>query len=82
MSGTVTQVNPGRAMVAVRTDNADYSVFEVIGGEEFEIGDNVSWREDTPLGGHQVVNRRTGERADVYFQNHYMSAQQVLQQLR
>lgn len=66
-------------MVAVQTDNGDYSIFEVIGGEEFEVGNEVSWREDAPLGGHEVVNRRTGERAD--FQNHYVSAQQLSQQL-
>ena len=81
MVGTVAQVNSRSAMVAVVTDRGDYSIFEVIGGEEFEEGDVVSWAEDAPLGGHNVRNHRSGDVADVFFQNHYISKNQLRQQL-
>jgi hypothetical protein len=76
MKGTVTQINPGRAMVAVRIDTGDYVIFEVIGGEEFEIGDVVSWPAETPLGDF-VTNHRSSERAGVVFQHFYVHANQV-----
>ena len=38
-------------MVAVQTENGDFSVFEILGSNDFEIGDEVSWANDTGLGG-------------------------------
>jgi hypothetical protein len=80
MRGTVQHINPVRGMVAVLTDDGDYSIVELI-GDEVEIGDVVSWTGDTPLGGDTLVNHTRNEKLDVYFQNHHVTSAQLRQQL-
>jgi len=46
MKGEVCEINQSRGMVAVQTENGDFSVFELLGGDSIEIGDEVSWQDD------------------------------------
>ena len=73
MKGTIFQINPRRGMVAIETENGDYSVFENINGEEFDVGDKVYWKNDTGLGSELVENLTKGRTFDVYFENHWVS---------
>lgn len=81
MKGTIKYINSQRGMVAVFTENGDFSVFELLGGDSVEAGDIVSWKNDTALGGELLTNHTQGERFEVYFQNHYVHATQLRQQL-
>lgn len=80
MTGTITAMNPGRGMVAVKTDGG-YSIFELTGGDEFEIGDKVSWQDDTALGSEYIMNHTRREQVEVFFQNHYVPPDQLRAQL-
>jgi hypothetical protein len=81
MKGTIKYINPSRGMVAVLTDEGQYSVFELLSGETIEPGDVVSWAHATALGGEWITNHTQGERYEVYFQNHYVNPSQLRQQL-
>lgn len=80
MEGTIAEINHRRGMVAVLTDSG-YSIFELLDSSNCEAGDEVSWKDDTALGGEVVTNRTQGWRSEVYFQNHYVSKHQLRQQL-
>ena len=79
MKGTVQQINHVRGMVAVLTVEGEFSIVELLGDEL--VGDVVSWKGDTPLGGDVLVNHTRGETFDVFFQNHHVSPHQLRQQL-
>ncbi len=81
MKGTITQINRIRGMVAVATESDGYSVFELLGGDSVELGDAVSWKDDTALGSEVLTNHTQGERYEVYFQNHHVNQQLLRQQL-
>lgn len=81
MKGVIKHINSARGMVAVLTDDGSYSVFELLGGDSVEIGDVVSWNNDTGLGGEEITNHTQGERFEVFFQNHYVHPDQLRQQL-
>lgn len=81
MKGVVRHINHHRGMVAVLTEEGSYSVFELLGGDAVEVGDIVSWKDDTALGSEQLTNHTQGECYEVYFQNHYVPASQLRQQL-
>jgi hypothetical protein len=68
-------------MIAVLTEDGSYSVFELLGNDAVEVGDSVSWKDDTSLGLEQLINHTQADRYDVYFQNHYVRASQLRQQL-
>ncbi len=80
MRGPVIKINRQRGMVAVDTDEG-YSIFEMLDDDTFEVGDEVSWSEHNPLGGADIINHTQGERYEVYFQNHWVSSEQLDQQL-
>lgn len=81
MTGSVVAVNPRRGMVAVLTEDGDYSIIEMLGDGLPDIGDPISWRGSTPLGGEIVRNLTQGQSYDVYFQNHHVLKSQLRQQL-
>ena len=81
MSGQVYEINESRGMVAIRTENGDFSVFELLGGDPVEIGDEVSWQDDTSLGSTRLRNITQGSSYEVYFQNHWVSKNQLRVQL-
>ena len=81
MRGAIHGLNPGRGMVAIKTENGDFSVFENLNDSEFEVGDEVSWPNDTGLGDEPLTNHTQAYRTSVYFQNHHVHANQLRQQL-
>lgn len=82
MKGIIHQINLQRGMVAVRTEQNDFSVFELLGGlDHIEEGDIVSWIGSTPLGGQQISNHTRNLSLYVYFQNHHVSYGQLHEQL-
>jgi hypothetical protein len=50
-------------------------------GEEVELGDQLQWNGDYPLGGDDVKNLTQHSVMDVYFQNHCVPKSQLRQQL-
>lgn len=81
MKGTIHHINASRGMVAVMTKNEDYSVFELLSGNDVSVGDVVVWTGDTPLGREFLLNQTSGGRFEVYFQNHHVHKAQLRQQL-
>ena len=81
MNGTVYEINRARGMVAVFTENSDFSIFELLDGDPIEIEDEVYWRNDTGLGPEVLKNITQDQSYEVYFQNHWVSKNQLKQQL-
>jgi hypothetical protein len=80
MNGAVAVINQSRGMVAVRTEQG-FSIFEIRSVDSFEVGDEVSWDDDTARGGEVIFNHTQGFSVEVYFQNHHVGESQVRQQL-
>ena len=81
MNGMVATVNPTRGMVAVLTNDGDYSILEMLGDDPPEIGDRFRWQGDSPLGGETVENLTQNITYEVFFQNHQVGRPQVPRQL-
>ena len=81
MKGTIFRINPKRGMIAILTQNGDYSVFENTSSEEFEIGDEVSWRNDTGMGFQKITNLTSNFTTEVCFENHWISKSNLSTQL-
>lgn len=81
MTGTISQIHAARRMVAIQTENGDFSVFELLEDAYFEIGDPVQWRNDTGLGSETLSNHRTNEQFEVFFQNHCVPESNLRKQL-
>ncbi|MFH0782361.1 MAG: hypothetical protein V2B20_10490 [Pseudomonadota bacterium] len=81
MKGTIYKINHHRGMVAVLTENGDFSVFELLGDDPVEEGDEIYWKNDTGLGGEIIKNTTQNEEYEVYFQNHWVLKNQLKQQL-
>ncbi len=79
--GTIYEINRQRGMVAVLTENGDYSVFELRDEDSVEEGDEVSWENDTVLGSEMLRNITQSETFEVYFQTHWIPKNQLRQQL-
>jgi hypothetical protein len=82
MVGTITNINSGRWMVAVHTEGAGYSIFELLSGADIEIGDSVQWVNYTGLGSEMITNRRTGKRVEALLQNHWVWEANLRRRLR
>jgi len=81
MQGRIFEINRMRGMVAVLTENGDYSIFELLADDAVSKGDEVSWANDTGLGSEMLTNRSENETFEVYFQNHWVAKEQLRQQL-
>lgn len=81
MEGSIYEINPTRGMVAVLTEHGDFSIFEILGDDPVEKGDEVRWENDTGLGSEMLTNVTQRETYEVYFQNHWVSTNQLKQQL-
>lgn len=77
----MTLINPQRGMAAVLTEDDGYTIIEMIGGLEVELGDELSWANDYGLGSEMYRNLTQDERDEVYVQNHSVSDNNVRQQL-
>ena len=81
MKGHVADINWQRGMVGVLTENGDYSIFELLGEDTIEVGDEVYWRNDTSLGNESLKNVTKNVSFDVYFQNHHVTKSGLRKQL-
>lgn len=80
MKGSVAHINHQRGMVAVETEDGDYSIIELL-GDDVEVGDELRWRSDHPLGSETIRNISQAVDMEVFFQNHCVSPHQLRQQL-
>jgi hypothetical protein len=80
MKGQVVHIHQQRGMVAVLTEDGEYSIIELL-GDEMEVGDQLQWNGDYPLGSETIKNLTQGTRLEVYFQNHCVPQSQLQQQL-
>jgi hypothetical protein len=81
MKGIVYKINKQRGMVVVLTGHENYSIFEMLGNDDFDIGDEVSWSKDNPLGDCDVKNISKNIIIEVYFQNHHLNRNNLEGQL-
>lgn len=72
MTGVVEMVSAANGFVAVRTENDEYSIVELLGAD-VEVGDTVSGKLEH-LGGEILVLQRTGERISVFIQDIHATA--------
>ena len=80
MKGRVIDIHNERGMVALETNDGDYSIIELL-GDEVEMGDELQWKADHPLGSETIRNVTQGATIEVYFQNHCVPKDQLKQQL-
>ena len=80
MEGTIHSMNPRRGMVAVETVE-NFSIFELLQDDQFEIGDKVVWTKTRPMGHGEITNLTRKKTTTVYFQNHWVTPQQLSKQL-
>ena len=80
MKAQIIHIHQQRGMVAVETETGEYSVFELM-GDDVEVGDEVVWNDDYPLGSEEIRNVTQGEVIEVFFQNHCVPKAQLRQQL-
>ena len=81
MIGTVSAINPNRAMIAVFTEEG-YSIIEMLSDDPPNLGDQLCWNGSVPLGSEIVDNITNGKSYRVFFQNHHVAKSQVRGQLR
>lgn len=81
MTGVVHSMNPRRGMVAIETEGHGFTIIEVTDAEDFEVGDVVKWPNNTACGSEKYENVTKGKTASVYVQNHWVSPQDLRQQL-
>lgn len=72
MKGTVIGVNPRIGFIAIRTEEGDLTVAELLGGYEVEPEDEISG-DLNALGGETFYNNTQNEEMDVYVQGVYCS---------
>jgi hypothetical protein len=68
MEGTVHAINSALGLVALDT-HTGFTIVEQM-GDDFEIGDFVTWTMDRPRGAGEVLNVSRGRTVRVYFQLH------------
>ncbi|MCX5894165.1 MAG: hypothetical protein NTW80_14620 [Deltaproteobacteria bacterium] len=73
MRGTIYEINQNRGMVAVLTEDGDFSVFSLLGGDPVEKGDKVQWQNDTGLGSELLTNLTQVESYQVCFEEHQVA---------
>ena len=81
MKVVISNINQHQGMVAVKSRNGDYSIFELQSSDEVNVGDQVEWTEDTVLGDATLKNKTQGATFQVYFQNHHVSLESLNKQL-
>ena len=81
MRGRVYAINPQRGMVAIETENYGFTIIELLSDEDIELGDEMNWANDTGMGSETYHNRTKNQKMDVFVQNHWVSKNQLRQQL-
>ncbi|MGH2568658.1 MAG: hypothetical protein ACRDGA_09980 [Bacteroidota bacterium] len=82
MKGSIYKINRARQMIAVKTEDGSFSVFENINEADFELGDKITWRNNSGLGSESMNNLSKNHTVEVYFQNHHVTKDILSAQLR
>lgn len=69
MNANIVLMNSKRGMVAARSEDVGFVIFELLGSYSPEIGDVVSHRDFTSMGSEKYRNVTQCEDMDVYVQN-------------
>ena len=80
MKGRVIHIHHQRGMVAIETEIGELSVLELL-DDEVEVGDELQWKGNYPLGSETIKNISRATSMEVYFQNHCVPKSQLRQQL-
>ena len=67
--GIVTSIDDQKGLVYLNTDYGT-SIIELLTAVDIDLGDELSWTENFPLGGCTILNITKDEKQEVYFQNH------------
>ena len=76
MKGQVAHINQQSGMVAVFTEDGEYSIIELL-GDDVDEGDELQWSGDHPLGGETIRNLTQCCSTEVFFQNHCVPRSQL-----
>lgn len=79
-TGIVEDININSGMVGIKT-NEGYTIIELIEYGEIEIGDKISWNNETGLGSEIYKNISKNTTSEVYVQNHHVSNNNLRRQL-
>lgn len=82
MKGVISDINLQKGIVAVLTESEGYSIFEIISDDNLEIGDELNWSENLPMGTCAINNITKNEIINVYFQNHWYSNENIKKQMK
>ena len=77
MKGIVKFCNIQRGMFAIKLENGEYSVIELLDSNDVNIGDEISGDMDV-AGSADIENLTTGDSFSVIVQNVHCSQQQAL----
>ena len=80
-SGRVAAMNLQRGMVAIATEDGDYTIIELTTDWELDIGDEVTWPDGYALGFETYQNLTRQTRCEVIVQSHDVSRSFLEQQL-
>jgi hypothetical protein len=80
-NGTVAAINPKRGMVAIATEDNDFTIIELLSEFELDIDDSVSWLNGYGLGHEIYKNLTKGSNEEVYVQNHGVNRANLRKQL-
>ena len=80
--GVVAAIKPARGMVAIATEDDGFTIIELLGEWDLEVGDDLRWDGDYGLGAEIYENLSKHSQAEVYVQNHAASQAYLPQQLR
>ncbi|MFH0920740.1 MAG: hypothetical protein V1913_10295 [Fibrobacterota bacterium] len=81
MKGTVFSVNSTTCMVAVQTEDGEFTVFELLENEPVAPGDDVEWKDGASLGPVVVTDYRLKRVFEAFFHAHHLTRMEVSQQL-
>lgn len=77
MRGIVRLTSKANGFIAIITDDSEYTVAEILGGYDIDVGDEISGDLET-LGGTTFLNLTKSEEMDVYVQDIHASKKRAL----
>ena len=69
MQATVVLINQQRGMVAAKTEDGEFSIFELLCSYDVEVGDIISCADFTSMGSEVYRNVTKNESMSIYVQN-------------
>jgi hypothetical protein len=79
--GKVRAINPQNGFVAIETEGNGFSIIELMGDDDIELGDEMWWQNDLAMGAQNYKNLTKGKIMQVFVQNHAVQPESVLEHL-